>query len=358
VTAGTGILLFVEDPGAANMVLDLPAAIAAHGHRALLLAGGHAIQYLADREVVFRAVSADIDADSLLDDICPRIVVTGTSENPDSLGLALNDAARRRRLPSIGLVDMSCNADRRFRGHTNLVFAHAPDYLVVPDSTTHDAFMKLGFTPDHVALLGHPQYDRVWRRRHELEAGPNRPSRPRPRWVFVAEGFDLLAPAASRRSADYTLHGRGDTDWRTGIVLEEILDAVARFSPRPEIMVRPHPKTTHDNFTQWAPEIVFDDAPDPLPALWDAEAVLGMSSMLLVEAAILGRPVLSILPRVEERGWLGPLANGDIPSVCDRKALQDALENIAGGHWPPISPKARNFHGGTARIADHLISML
>ena len=357
-TSGADILLFVEDPGAANMVLDLPAAIAARGHRAILLAAGHAIQYLSNREVTFRTVPTDVDAEVLLDEVRPSAVVTGTSENPDSLGLGLNDAARRRRIPSVGLVDMSCNADLRFRGRTSRALAHAPDFIVVPDTTTFDAFVKLEFLRENIALLGHPQYDRVWRRRREFEAGTSRESRSQPKWVFVAEGHDLLAPAASLRSAGYSLHGRGGTAWRTGIVLEEILDAIAQLSTRPEIIVRLHPKLVREDFAEWANEVSFDDAADPFPCLWQADAVLGMSSMLLLEAAILGRPVLAVLPRPEEREWLGPLASGDVPSVIGRVALRQKLKKLALGDRGYIDLETWSRPGATDRIVDHLISLL
>lgn len=357
-TSRSDILLFVEDPGAANMMLDLPAAIAARGRRAILLAAGHAMRYLTNRNVVFRPVPVDADAGALLEEIRPGIIATGTSENPDSIGLLLNDAARKKQLPSVGLVDMAANAAGRFRGRTDCPLAHAPNELVVPDGATCDAFIKLGFPPNRIVVLGHPAYDRARCRRQEFEAGTQRYPRNRPRWVFVAEGYDLLTPAASLRSADYALHGRGNTDWRTGIVLEEILDAIAQFSPKPEIIVRLHPKSVREDFAQWANEISFDDAADPFPCLWQADVVLGMSSMLLVEAAILGRPVLAILPRPEEREWLGHLANGDVPSVIGRTALGRELAKLALGDQGYIRPETWSQLGAVERIAGHLISVL
>lgn len=354
----TSILLFVEDPGAANMVIDLPQVMVDRGHHMTLMASGHAIRYLADRGVICQSIPDNMSANALLDKFEPDIVVTGTSENPDSFGLTLIDAANRRGIPSVGLVDMSCNADLRFRGRTDSALAHAPEYLIIPDATTRDAFLALNFPSERLAVLGHPQYDRVWRRRMEFEAGSPHSPQARPRWMFVAEGYDLLNRSASFRTPDYTLHGRGDTDWRTGIVLEEILDAAARYLPRPEIVVRLHPKNSCEDFTRWITEVSLDDARDPFPGLWDADVILGMSSMLLVEAAILGRPVLAVLPRIEERAWLGPLANGDIPSVTHRDALLEYLDNFNIGTWQPAS-QTQWFHlGATERIAEYLTRLL
>ena len=353
----TSILLFVEDPGGANMAIDLPQVIMDQGHRMALMASGHAIRYLEDRGVTCQSIPDGMDANALLDKFESDIVVTATSENPDSFGLTLVDAANHRGIPSVGLIDMSCNAGLRFRGRSDSALAHAPDHLIVPDATTRNAFLALGFPSERLAVLGHPQYDRVWRRRMKLETGPPRTPQAHPRWVFVAEGYDLLNRSASFCMPEYTLHGRGDTDWRTGIVLEEVLDAAGRYSPRPEIVVRLHPKNSRKDFTRWTAEISLDDACDPFPGLWNADIVLGMTSMLLVEAAILGRPVLAVLPRAEERAWLGPLANDNIPSVTHREALLAWLDGFNSGNRHRICPECWTEPGATKRIADYLLRL-
>ena len=348
------ILIFVEDPGATNMALDLPAKLVDRGYQATLLAANHAIDYLSVRHLTFQAVTNDVDAGFLLDHFMPKLLSVGTSENPDSIGLALIDEARMRNIPVVAMVDMACNAERRFRGRGDIALTHAPDRLIVSDAITQDAFVALGFPLEHIALLGHPQYDMAWRRRRELEQAGLRAPRVSPRWVFVAEGFDQLNPAASYRTPEYTLMGRGDTDWRTGIVLEEILDGIAALQPRPDIVVRLHPKSMRQDFNQWVNDISFDDGTDPLACIWDADVVLGMSSMLLVEAAILGRPVLSILPRQSESQWLGPLAMKYVASVWDRKSLRSTLGHLHRGAAPGVPAAEWAAPNAGDNIADYL----
>jgi hypothetical protein len=352
------VLVFVEDPGAANMVLNLTDELAHLGLRAVLAAANHAVEYLEKRRAALRVVPLCSTAECLLEEFSPRLLVTGTCESPDSVGLALIDTARRQGIMTVALVDMSCNTEWRFRGRSNSPLTYAPDRLIVPDDTTKKAFISLGYPAESVAILEHPHYEWVRRRKRELEVAIHRPTRERPLWVFVAEGFDRLQPGASLRSHDYTLLGRGDTDWRTGIVLEEILDAITDLSPKPEIVVRPHPKSSIDDFKLWAKEVCFNDEADPLAGcIWGADAVLGMTSMLIVESAILGRPVLSVLPREMEKEWLGPLTSGRIRYVADRAKLRAALRQIAGGYWPSTWKDTETTEESSERIAGYLTKL-
>lgn len=353
----TDILMFVEDPGAANMVLDLPSLLANQGCKVVLLAMSHAARYLKARHATFSVIPEDAGAIELLTAYDPCLIVVGTSENPDSLSFELIHSARRKSIMTFGLVDMSCNADLRFRGRGDQALNHAPDRLIVPDNITRDAFVHLGYPVKNISNLGNPQYDKAWRRRDELEQLGASRQRERPCWVFVAEGFDQLNPAASLRSSDYSLFGRGKTDWRTGIVLEEILDGIAELSPRPEIIVRPHPKSSSRDFQPWESEIIIDDIVDPMESVWRADAVLGMSSMLLLESAILGRPVLSVLPRRHEREWLGPLASLQVASVYDRDDLRLALVGLLTGCCPSAPPESWATPNAAKRIASYLVSM-
>lgn len=338
--APADVLVFVEDPGAANYAADLPAALAEEGVRAPLLVRGSAEAYLRDRGYPVQAVPDGVAADSLLERVMPRLVVVGTSENPDTLGLALVDAARARGIETVGLVDAFPNAAHRFRGHAGQPLAHAPDWLAVPDEWTRDAFVELGAAPARTVVCGHPQYDRVRALGGELDREGREAVRARvlpgaggrPVVVFVAEISTGLHPEQYRRSAAYTLHGRGGSAGRTEVVLEELLDALGALDPRPYLVLRLHPKNSAEEFAAYAGEVDLVSAGgSALELVYAADLVVGMTSMLLLEAEILGSPTLAVVPRAVERDWLPSIRRGDTPCVDTRAALREALPRLVRG---------------------------
>jgi hypothetical protein len=93
--------------------------------------------------------------------------------------------------------------------------------------------------------------------------------------------------------------------------------------------VRLHPKNRPEEFAVYAGEIdAFSAGGDPVDVLLDADLVVGMSSMILQEAAFLGRSVLAILPRAAERAWLPMLQSGAIPCVTDRAAIAPTVQRL------------------------------
>ncbi|HEV2145972.1 MAG TPA: hypothetical protein VGR37_01000 [Longimicrobiaceae bacterium] len=336
------VLVYVEDPGAANYAADLPAALAAAGVGARLLVRGTADGYLRERGVPAEPVPADVEADALLGRTRPRLVVVGTSEDADTLGLALVDAARARGIPTLGLVDAFSNAEHRFRGRAEHPLAHAPDWLAVPDEWTRGAFVELGADPARTVVCGHPQYDWVRALAAELAREGRQAVRARvlpeaaerPVVVFVAEVSTGLDPAQYRKSAAYTLQGRGASTGRTRVVLEELLDSAAELRPRPYVVLRLHPKNTPQEFAAYAAEVDRVSAGgSPLELAYAADLVVGMTSMLLLEAEILGVPTLSVVPREVEREWLPSVRYGGTPCVGSREELRRALPRLlsAGG---------------------------
>lgn len=323
------ILLYADDPGAANYLAPLPPTLEVSGLRSRFVINPALSSYAADRNMACVTRSPTTEPEDLLSDV--RLLVVGTSENPSCFGHRLTDAARRLGTPSLGVVDMEVNAARRFRGLSEDPLHHAPDFLAVTDKGSRDAFVGLGFPSDRIAVCGHPHYDRVRLRRAGFEAQDREalrrslfPEAPpgRPIWMFLAEGVDQLNPSVSFRTDDYTLHGRGDTDFRAAIVLEEILDAAAALSPRPWIVLRLHPKNRLEEFDVCRAEVdAVSSGGDPLPMVWVADLVIGMTTMLLLEAYLLGQRHLAVLPRASEKSWLATLANGSTPFVCTRADL-------------------------------------
>lgn len=331
------IVLFVEDPGAVNCIAPVAAALVERGTPSRVYATGPATALLAERGIA----AADLPAHVAAIVTAAGAVLVGTSENVRTRAFDLVAAARAAGVPSAALIDSPANSAYRFRGETDDPLAHAPDWLWCPDDANAAEFVALGAEPSRVEVVGHPNDDRLAARATEL-AGIDRNALRRElfgagarRFViaFVSEISNGLEPMQYRRQPDYTLTGRGGRDLRTEIVVEELLDAVNVLAcPRPYLILRRHPKETAADLAGLADEFnIVSTGGDPHALIVAADLVVGMTTMLLAEAQLLGTPTLAILPRLSERAWLAPLRDGRIPAVADRAALRAALSDLLGG---------------------------
>lgn len=362
----TDVLVFVEDPGAANCVAALGAALAQVGIASTLLASGSACAHLASLAVPHVACSPASTASGEIEAHNPRLVLCGTAENRHSLGLALIAEARSRSLPSVGVVDGPSHAADRFSGSTGRPDAYAPDRILVPDTATAASFRALGFAPSRIVVAGHPQFDRLRAERARLDAEGRTAVRRRvlpdagdgrPLVVFLSELSDGMAPALYRRAPHWTLSGRGGSDLRTQVALEEFLDASAG---RGWIRIlRLHPKSRAEEYAAYARELeAISSGGLPYDIVYAADLVVGMTTFLLVEAALLGRPTLAILPDAAHAAWLPSIAAGITPVAHRRAEIAAALDE--GLENPPDRMAVdRAFPAGaTRRVAELVASML
>jgi hypothetical protein len=358
------VLAFVEDPGAANCLVPLLPALAGRGIGARVFARGAALPYLAERGVAAEAG----DAQAALG--AARLVLVGTSEDPDTPAFALIRAARRAGVPSAGLVDQAGNAEWRFRGRTDDPLAHAPDWLLLPDAAARSAFLGLGFPAARALPVGHPHFDVVRARGRELAAMDRVALRrglfpgadaDRPLVTFLAERSEGLGGDRFRAGAGYGFAGSGEQDGRTEIVMEEVAAAARSLSPDAFLLLRLHPKTPAAEFGGLVG--LFDAVSaggDPLALVHAADLVVGMTSMLLLEAALLDRPTLSVLPRAEEAAWLPSTAAGLTPVATTRAALRALWPRALAGALRPERARVLDAfpEGGTRHAADAVSALL
>jgi hypothetical protein len=330
------VLIFVEDPGAANFIAPVHEALRNQGKASIILAAGTAFKCLSDRGIKSSEINAGDSIEGILDDLPLSILLIGTSENPDSLGFKLREAARSRNITTVGAIDAAVNAGYRFRGRSPAALTHAPDWLIVADEWTKKLFIHLGYQEEKIVVCGNPHFDHAMDVAAGLSKAGSQSLRNRilpglgqnqKAIVFVAEGaarLRRLAPVAPIQ--EYTLKGWGSSKGRTEIVLEEFLTAVQSLSPSPYLILRPHPKDAPDGYHDYLKYIDrVDSKTSPLELVYCADLIVGATSMLLQEAAVMGKSVLSILPRTEEREWLQGVRTGIIPFVTTRNELETIL---------------------------------
>ncbi len=348
------LLVFSEDPGATNCLLPLLPHLTEQQISFRLMADGTAIGMYEKQGYFAEAVPKEIE--TLFTNAPPALVVTGTAANPDTHGLRLIDAARARTVPTLGVVDALMNAERRFSGRSNNGLAHLPDWVAVPDRVTAERFISLGTEKDRVIICGHPHFDAVLTRAQRLrlnDTGIARekyyPDIDRERKLILFAGEPETHHC---RNSDYLLQGRGGCDGRIAIVMEEFLDAVSQLHPRPACVLQLHPRSRIEDLGSLALEFdKIQQGGDSLEIMSCVDGVAGLTSMLLTEAALMGRPTLSILPRLEEKDWLPGIGWGATECLTDRVALPEALRRLIGnGSGPEVS--SRLIRGADRNLLD------
>jgi hypothetical protein len=332
------ILLFVEDPGAANFVPGLPTILGRHGWRSYLATSGAATEYLAARGLASNFLPADTDADALIEGLKAKVIAVGTGENPNSLSHRLVRAAAARNIRSIGLVDSAVNAAHRLRGGSAHPLEFCPDLLIVTDTMTRDAFTTLGLAQSRIIVSGHPHWDYVRSQIQHLQSRDRALLRqelfhvaPRGQTaiLFASEVSAGVDSMQFQRSSSYTLAGSGVSRGRTEIVIEEFLLAAAPRRSELYLVLRLHPKQSPRELARYVAEFDFvSQIEPPLECLFAVDAVVGMTSMLMTEAALLQRPTLAIIPRQLEMDWLPTIEAGVTACAFTRAAVASQLATL------------------------------
>jgi hypothetical protein len=342
----TDVLIFVEDPGAANFVAQLPRVLADRGWSVKMLADGHAREHLLRLGVHPEIVQHPATASGILASVRPQILVVGTGLNPNTLGLELIAEARSAKIESVGVVDALMNSDHRFRGQSDKPLAYAPDWLLVTDEPTKAAYTLLGFPAEQVVVCGHPHYDYIRTVGKKLESEGQSAVRQRvlpgvsDERKVVVFASDCSARLHTRKLTGFSLTGRGAVSGRTEVVLEEFLDAADLVKPHPYLVLRLHPKDVKEDYAKYLNEFdIVSGGNSPFELIYAADLIVGLTTMLLLEAVLLGKLTLSIVPREEEKDWLPTVRAGVTPCVTTREQLRVVLAELLrdGLRIPPAN---------------------
>jgi hypothetical protein len=333
------VLFIVEDPGAANLVVPLIPELNNRKIDFKIVAVGPSELYLSTRGVSHES-GAGCTGRQIIERHGPSLIIVGTSENRDSVALEVVELSRNLGITTVGFIDQRCNAEYRFRGRSDASLTYRPDWLFVPDQATLSVFEALGFDGHRVRVSGSPHLDYIRQRILELnlEGPPKVRARVLPDAsvyqkviVFLAEANLGLQPGQCEVTEDYTLRGRGESRWRSCIILEEFLDALGSLclTPDPYVVLRLHPKNETHDFVAYHSEVhLVSSGGTPIELMYAADAVVGMTSMALAEAVTMGRPTLSIIPRRSEIEWLPDFISGVISCVYQREQLPAALRSL------------------------------
>tara|TARA_B100001057_G_scaffold466772_1_gene524237 strand:- start:146 stop:1201 length:1056 start_codon:yes stop_codon:yes gene_type:complete len=345
------IYIFCDDPGAANYMSCLPQICIDKAFKITILLTSWD---LADYFIDFSSFIKVGRTNSLLNGLRienPKedyLLFAGTSEDINFISKIINHSKTYRQL-CYCFIDSSVNYEYRFSSCITTSRKHKPDFIVVPDIYTGRCFEKLGFEKQKIQLFS-PWWKTDSKRENVKEIKKKWVNNNKKYQVLVASELSSgLGPNCRYQLHDgYKIFGSGKHKGRTEIVIEEILVGLESIRSNVNLSLRPHPKQTRSSLKGL--DCFFDvylDCPRHQIELNNYDLIIGLSSTILFEAASLNIPVLSILPAVCERNWLGFWEN-HIKTVHTRSDVKAILSN------PPIWGQLKNQinHNVTEEIYD------
>tara|TARA_Y100001954_G_scaffold237898_1_gene303227 strand:- start:32302 stop:33246 length:945 start_codon:yes stop_codon:yes gene_type:complete len=198
------------------------------------------------------------EAESILSTVAPKVLLTGTSWGGNAEQV-LRNAARRRGIPSVVVLDFWSNYSLRFR-FADVSLQDMPDIICIMDEGARQEMIEEGFRPELLEISGQPHLEAL-----TLDSARAQTSQT-DRFMFLSQP-DL--------TNGKSVHGRP----LLSSLFEEIGRVAASRERRLQLLFKPHPK----------------EAPPELPAL----RALCQSELVDVVLVAGSLPLVDVLEGVE-----------------------------------------------------------
>lgn len=355
------IVAVCQDPGGLNAIYPVIERLRDSGSQVLLCASSYSADILRDKGIEFLPIPANNF--SLAAEILDRekfdLLLTGTS-----FGFSAEDVfveeARKRRIKSVAIFDSWVNFSVRFidpsdKKHLRFL----PDYICVSDDLVRKGMEREGIPLQRIVVTGNPYFDTL---------------------LKESEGFDpfyrdrfLANYGLSRRAKIITFFSQGlnrtfgNDSLPKGFLgytqfdaLQLLLSALKNKSACKDeliLLIRPHPKEESAAYKEFESQedglrVMVSSKENPRDILFISEIIAGMFSILLIEAYILGKKILSIQPSVssdtpfllEKLNLLKPLRNSsEILEEMRRLELQDTFAQASLRDFLKIGNSTENI---------------
>lgn len=270
------------------------------------------------------------DVDLMLARISPRLLVVGTSKNKMNHEHKFISVARRRKIKSLAVLDFWSNYRERFL-ESNDGAIQVPDRIAVMDERARDEMVRAGFDSNSLVVTGQPAFDDVveWL----VSKGTGLRERVRkylgisPESLFVVF---LSQPISEFHGDNLNVDGHpGYTEKTVFPLFVKGLENLATKKGRDvRLAVKLHPREHMDTSTGLrsgpVKRVVFDGI-STRELLVASDLVVGMNTVLLVEACYLGCMTLSIQPGLRGLDCLPMGRLGIGYSVYREEDVEEAL---------------------------------
>ena len=351
------ILIFSRDPGGANTVIPLIKPLINEGYEILLYGKDTALNKYSSNGLNALNIMDEIDNVSMEDikqfliEKTPGLIITGTSAD-DLTEKFLWSSARQLNIPSFAILDQWINYGLRFsqygvaeleKFNINPRLEYLPAKIMVMDEMARREAVDEGIDKDLLVITGQPHFESLLQKASAVEdksavrkkylTGDNEKI-----FLFVSEPI-----SETYRENDNSKHFWGYTE-RTvfALTLQAIESVSDDLKEKFTVIIRPHPKENINNFNDVIQsynkqcKIIIDKESDSIDLMNAADLIIGMSSMFLIEAAVLGKKILSVQTGLCRKDPFVLSRMGVVESITDKVLLKRSIVEVIGNEGSKI----------------------
>jgi hypothetical protein len=285
------IVVVARQAGTANAFLPLFDEFRKSNFNVKTFAFTHAHKIFASNKI--EATLIERFDNSLLSNVSePSFLLTGTSEYADEDNFFWQ-WAKNKGIPSLAFVDSWVSYWQRFTPNEMVQnkFSYTPDIIAVIDQFMYDRMVENGCDEKLLIITGNPAIDEL---QHYVPKEQENIVRKYGKgyFLFIGEPFNKRVFGGNERDV---------LGYTEAEVLELTADALGMLEKQNfKFVYRPHPRGCSDGISSIIDNhsnIIIDTGEfNSRDLVACAKAVIGMTSILLYEASVMGMPAISIQP--------------------------------------------------------------
>lgn len=285
----------------------------------------------------------DKDLMRLVEKETPDLIFGATSAGSGAIEKRLIEVGRAQKIKTASLIDFWSNYKMRF--------GVRPDYILVIDEVMRKEMAKQGFRPSKLIVVGSPFFD-TFSKLTKLRQSEKIVS-------FFSEPF----------SENFKKGKAGFMGFNEVRVFSDLVDALERLQTKLPIVIKFHPKEKRINkFNEIIRQAKLDISIEKKLSAEDlikkSKLVIGMNTIVLFQAALIGKKALSYQP---DLNCSDPLISNRLGLSCPvykKKDLYPALKRLLDGKRRKFSKKNLKIiekytkNNSTQKVIDFILKWL
>lgn len=294
------ILMIARDMGGANALASIYEELIFKGYTVIVFGKEVAKKSFDAFNIPYNDLDSIMDATSyekleiLIENNDVDIVITGTSAQ-DYLEKYVWQICNKKSIKTIAIVDQWFNMDIRFsknKFNENINnerdYSFLPNKILVMDNYSKETLVDDGVEEDKVYITGQPYLEYLVKKNKKANNIGKDPSK---KILFISQPISELYNG-----------GFGTLGYNEFIILDEIIAAILNINTENNndfcIYIRQHPNEYEKKFERYLCnekiKVSIDNEENIYKSINNSSLVIGMFSMVLLEAYILKKPILSI----------------------------------------------------------------